>query len=136
MNWNWRPHAAWMGALALTATAATAQGTTGRIVGTVTESAASTPLPNATVGVVGSPTPLGGRTGSDGRYASNNLAPGRYDFRAFLRHSVIIFQVPGLLILACSHDDLCEPDLRLRQVEAAFVRVVKLRDLRIADCNA
>ena len=56
--------------------------TTGRIVGTVTDSAGTRPLANAGVGVVTQP--LGARTDSAGRYTIGNVAPGRYRVRAQL----------------------------------------------------
>ena len=55
---------------------------TGRIVGTVTDSAGTRPLANVGVGVVTQP--LGARTDSAGRYTIGNVAPGRYRVRAQL----------------------------------------------------
>ena len=54
-------------------------GPTGRIVGTVSDSAAAQPLANATVTVVG--TRLGAQSGADGRYAINGVPAGAQQVR-------------------------------------------------------
>jgi hypothetical protein len=51
-----------------------------RIVGTVTDATRGAPLANVGVGAVGGT--VGARTGADGRYAVNGVAPGRYVIRA------------------------------------------------------
>jgi len=130
MHCNWRPHVACLGAIALTAAtaavtaaAAGAQTTTGRIVGTVTATAAGAPLPNATVGVVGAATPagapIGARTGTDGRYAINNLAPGRYVLRATL-----LGYAPQVDTVVVQGGQTATANFDLRQVSVALEQVV------------
>jgi hypothetical protein len=69
----------WAAAPALAQTGTTQPGA-GRIVGVVTEGTHNAPLPNVSVGAVGGT--IGARTGPDGRYAINGVAPGRYVIRA------------------------------------------------------
>lgn len=89
MGRYWKPFAACIGGMVVTVNVAAAQGT-GRITGTVTDAAQSTPLPNVTVGVVSGPAgnaagaTLGARTNADGRYTIGALAAGRYILRAQL----------------------------------------------------
>jgi TonB-linked SusC/RagA family outer membrane protein len=66
--------------VAMSATAAAAQGGTGRITGIITDRAAGAPVSNVTVTVVG--TQLGARSGPDGRYTIADVPVGQQRLRA------------------------------------------------------
>ncbi len=82
MRWNWRLGSAIVAAFVLSVRTAAAQPAAGRITGVILSDGAAVPLSN--VGVTIPATPIGTRTGADGRYTIGNLAPGRYIVRAQL----------------------------------------------------
>lgn len=120
---NWRTLTVATGTVLLGSAAgaarAKAQPTTGRIVGTVTEAAAGNPLANATVGVTGTATPTGSRTGTDGRYAINNLPAGRYVLRATL-----LGYGPRVDTVVVTAGQATTANFSLRQVSVALEQVV------------
>ncbi len=79
MNWKRALSALALGSL-FTGAALPAAAQTGRIIGTVTDRTAGAPIPNVTVTVVG--TPLGARSGPDGRYSIADVPAGAQRIRA------------------------------------------------------
>ena len=65
--------------IGVTAIPASAQSTAGRITGVVTDAESGQPVTDVNVSLAG--TTMGSRTGADGRYLINSVAPGRYTVR-------------------------------------------------------
>ncbi len=114
---SWKRVVALLLPLSLAASAASAQGTAGRITGVVTEAESGQPVADAGVILVG--TTIGARSGADGRFTISGVAPGRHLLRAarigFAGKSDSVTVVAGQLL---THD------FALRRVSVTLDQIV------------